>query len=61
MDTVRRFTAEERRRACRLLEHERPPVEGDCDECAEYRVALCHFPAWLTYPARDPADRDPDR
>ena len=61
MDTVREFTPEERRRACRLLEREQPPVGPDCDECAEYRLALCQFPAWLVFPAPGKQLANPER
>jgi hypothetical protein len=61
MEWVRDFTTEDRRRACRLLERERPSGEADCDECAEYRLALCEFPAWLAFPAPGPPRHNPER
>ena len=51
MDKVRPFSTAEREQACHLLERERPATGADCDECAEYRLALCQFPAWLVFPA----------
>lgn len=61
MDSVRELTPEQRREACSLLERERPAGEADCDECAEYRLALCQFPAWLVFPAQRPPLANPER
>jgi len=61
MESVRELTPEERSEACRLLERERPPVGPDCDECAEYRLALCQFPAWLIFPAPNDGLDNPER
>lgn len=61
MDTARPFSAEEREQACSLLERERPSTGADCDECAEYRLALCQFPAWLVFPTSRGGLVNPER
>ncbi|MFA9460602.1 hypothetical protein [Thiohalorhabdus methylotrophus] len=41
----------ERLEACRELQAHTPgAAQADCDECAEYRQAVCNFPDWLGYP-----------
>ena len=58
-------TPDEQRAACRLLKEEQanePRAGADLDECAEYRMAVCHFPEWLGFPYPVAPDRiDPER
>ena len=56
---------ETRRQACALLRAEQAQelrADADLDECAEYRLAVCHFPEWLGFPFPvDPDRLDPER
>ncbi|HKJ70673.1 MAG TPA: hypothetical protein VKA55_02885 [Gammaproteobacteria bacterium] len=61
MDRTRTFTRDDLRSACRLLERERPSGLADCDECAEYRLAVCHFPDWLEFPLPGQILPNPER